>query len=458
MEYTIEHTLSVERIRSRRHGMRGGHMAQDMLDCFVRLVEALNTMPTENYVRVGNVLWISKDVAVSISVLQSAAPEAIAAFKKTVPEGVRKLCDAETTELLRECCLTHDFFDYAVRSAIFDDAALFRDGFHFVSRLLQRARSLKKPLTRLELLYAAATPPTWNMLGDMNPWERTWTSPRVKYHPGLFYDGQRRVATLFGCGDTLQHRQAENAWVRCLAPWVSAEFVNEHAVDENDTPFSSSRSPRVEKVAFFLKTVAAFSSFPEAFELCVEAWRQSSQTLRNLLKKFPHLQRVVLRVLRYRRECEPPRHLCEAIVREATKQTTEGGPTKKFSRKTIRAWARDERVETVANALREEGCEEAALRVETFGSQHVDHVAWSFELPGAHGHVTWVDVVTSKNAWDTAHGEEATEIARTTNRAYVVTTERDVSFYRHPLSKLLIRDTDHPFSVSRMPELLAACA
>jgi hypothetical protein len=146
-------------------------------------------------------------------------------------------------------------------------------------------------------------------------------------------------------------------------------------------------------------------------------------------------------------------------VREATKQTVERGPVKKFSRKTIQTWAREEKVETVVNALRQEGCEEAAMRVETFGSRHANHVVWSFELPGLHGHVTWVDIVTSKNhTWDVTHGEAATEIARTTSRAYVVTTERHIWFYRHPLSKLLRPETEHPFSVSKMPELLAACA
>ena len=283
VEYAIEHTLSVERIKTRRHGMHGGHMAQDMLDCFARLAAALDTAPTGNYVRIGNVLWISKDVAVSLSVLQSAAPEAVVAFKNTVPEGVRRPCDAETTDLLRECCLTHDFFDYAVHSAIFDEAALFRDGFHFVSRLLHRARTLRKPLTRLELLYAAATVPRWNMLGDVNPWERSWTSPRSRNGPELFYEGQRRVTALFGCA---QGCRAECAWARCLAPWVSAGFVEKHANEKNETACGPSDSSRVEKVASFLRTVAAFESFPEAFELCVTLGRSHHRRSGTSSKSF----------------------------------------------------------------------------------------------------------------------------------------------------------------------------
>ena len=481
VEYAIEHSLSVERVKTNT-GLGGYLIARDMLDWFVRVAEAFEKTPTGYYSRVGNVLWLSKDVAVSMSMLRNAEPEAVDAFLERVPEGVRRPCNAETADLLRECCLTHDFFSYAVRSAIFDDVALFRDGFHFVARVLHRARYLGNPLTHLELLYAAARPVTWNVVDDVNPWDRRWTTPHAKVSSGVVYEGQRRAAALFERAEAgnlaldldeapsapfrwfLDNGKPEkspampdNTWARHLTPWVSGIFVDENSEGTVAGEFNSG-SLVVEKVASFLMTVAAFDSFPEAFELCMDAWSQSEETIRTILKRFPHLQRVALRVLRLRRECEPPRSLCEAIVREARKESIAGGPAKKFSRKMIQAWAREERVETVASRLREEGCEEAAQRLETFATRHGGHDARSFETTGKHGHITWLDVVTSKrNAWDIAHGEDATAIARTSDRAYVMTIEKNISFYRHPLSKLLTQESARPLS-SRMPELLVACA
>jgi hypothetical protein len=259
----------------------------------------------------------------------------------------------------------------------------------------------------------------------------------------MFLDGERS-------------QEDSETWERYLEPWATRSFVREHAApsstgDEDET--------RVESVASFLRTAAAVRSFPEAFDVCAEAWSQSEETLRNRFSgRFPHLRRVVLRVLRFRRECEPPRSLCEAIVREAREEAGRGGQKRKFSRNAIRSWARDETPEAIASRLREDGCEEAARRVEKFASGKTSPRAWSFDITLAgHGQVTWLDIVTSKRrGWDAVHGEEATEVARTTERAYVVTTEeRELSFYRHPLSKLLTRDEERPLS-SRMPELLVA--
>lgn len=465
--YAIEHTLSVDRFGSRKERGEVGHIARDMLDCFVRLAESIENAPVGHYSRAGNVIWLSKDLPVSVATLRNAAPEAVDAFVARVPEATRMGCDAETVDLLRECCLTHDFFSYAITSDVFENVALFKNGFHFVARVLHRARSLKKRLTRLELLYASARPVTWETMEDANPWERKWCIFRPRDSPGeIVYEGRRRVASL--CGEEKDGKRARRfleagkrehgdddseAWERAVEPWVTPTFVREHV---NST--ENEDGARVERVAAFLRTAAAVQCFPEAFEVCPDAWSQSDETLRTrFLARFPHLRRVVMRVLRFRREREPPRSLCEAIVREAREETDRGGPKRKFSRSAIRSWASDETAETVARRLREDGCEEAAQRVETFASKKTRTRAWSFDTTLAgRGHVTWVDIVTSKkNAWDAAHGENATEIARTTERAYVVTEERELSFYRHPLSKLLTRDEERPLS-SRMPELLVA--
>ena len=137
--YAIEHTLSVDRFDARRERVEAGRMATDLLDCFVRLAESIDRAPVGNhYSRSGDVLWLSKKVPVSISTLRETEAEAVDAFLARVPDAKRMKSDAETVDLLRECCLTHHFLSYAVTSAVFNDVTLFRDGFHFVASATSR--------------------------------------------------------------------------------------------------------------------------------------------------------------------------------------------------------------------------------------------------------------------------------------------------------------------------------
>ena len=491
VSYAIEHSMSaLHTANMNAHSSATTHLRL-VFDWFVALVCAFRSVPSGVFRLLGDGVWISKHVVISLSVMADVRPDLVAEFRDHHTDGVKYTCSPNTTRLFREIHFEGELLRQVMTSNhTFGDLGPFTSRKTFMEYAFIHARRVGTHLGSMELM-CASTFRSWTMDIDLDvpPWRRRWKVYEKLNPQTVTFRGQRAVASTFldiegaepsfrgrwvlgAGGDASARSQLVNdtfgrgwsswtPWTSFLVPWISPSFVESALASGGN---GSSDSPKKKRVRAFLQLAAVLDASPEAYDLSMEAWHctaTNKQLSERLCRVFPHMTHVVDKLARYTERFCPPDVLCDTIVNAAESHVKADGRETFHDPEKMCALRENPPpdVSNVVRTLRDEGCFETADAVEAYATPA--RGPCEVFAYGPEADVTWIDLWYSKeHVWPDVFGaHDVPVVARGARRHFIIVArERGAPPTRaHPLSALMTSGwKTHPMWCPR-PDLLVAC-